>query len=123
MTNAKNFLRKRLNEIFVAIDNIEIAYEHRLTTNTHIIEVKPNSVFKESKAYADMEMALEEEFEQMFPEEELLFISENSLTQLEQPEFKFSVKLKYALKTKTSALISTSADKMIDEKVSYALAA
>jgi len=123
MSEAKKFLRKRLNEIFVAIDNIEIAYEHRLATNTHIIEVKPNSIFKESKAYADMEMALEEEFEELFPNEELLFISKNSLTQFEQPEFKLSLKLNYKFDTKASSLISKSANKIINEKVSYVLAA
>ena len=95
MSNAKEFLRKKLEKISLEIEDVEIAYEYRVTTQTHIIEIKPNSVFEHSKEYIDKEIDLENEFSDQFPGEELLFISEDSLTEIESPEFVLKPKFKF----------------------------
>ena len=90
MSSAKDFLHQKLKKISLEIEDIEIAYEYRVTTQTHIIEVKPNSIFEYSKEYINKEIDLKKEFSNQFPEEELLFISEDSLTEIKSPEFVLS---------------------------------
>lgn len=97
MNNSKEFLKSRLKKIFLELDNIEVAYEFRSASNTHIVEVKPNSVYTDCSKYITKEIELEEVFNEKFPDEELLFITENSLTQIKSPEFIFNLKLKYDL--------------------------
>lgn len=94
--NAKDFLKTKLKTIFLELDDIEIAYEYRIATATHIVEVKPIELFYSDK-YVDMEISLDEEFRQKFPNEELLFITEDSLTELRNPDFVYSVKLNFTL--------------------------
>lgn len=92
----KDFLKTKLKTIFLTLDDIEIAYEYRVSTATHIVEVKPIELFYSDK-YVDMEITLEEEFREKFPNEELLFITENSLTEIRNPDFVYSVKLNFTL--------------------------
>lgn len=51
MTDSKEFLKSNLKKLFLELDNIEIVYEFCLASNTHIVEVKPNSVFADCKKY------------------------------------------------------------------------
>lgn len=74
------------------MDDVKIAYEYRNASNTHIVEVKPQSVFKDSKKYIDMELELEKDFSQQFPDQELLFISKDSLTEIKSPEIVLNTK-------------------------------
>ena len=96
MTESQLFLRNNLNKIFLKLDNVEISYEFRGLSNTHIIEVKPNSIYSNCIEYIDMEIELEEEFMMKFPEEEILFISEESLTSIEMPLFVLKYKVQYS---------------------------
>lgn len=92
MIEVKEFLREKLNVIFLSLEGVELAYEYRISTNTHIVEVKPLEKFN-SEEYVNMEIALEEAFKERFPYENLLFVSEDSLTKIKTPEFNYSVKL------------------------------
>src|SRR5690625_5020299 len=92
----KDFLKTKLKTIFLTLDDIERAYEYRVSTATHIVEVKPIELFYSDK-YVHMEITLEEEFREKFPNEELLFITENSLTEIRNPDFVYSVKLNFTL--------------------------
>ncbi len=94
--NPKEFLKSNLKKIFLEIEGIEISYEFRLSSSTHLVEVKPKSIY-DSKAYIDKEIELEERFYENFPNEDLMFINENSLTQLMSPEFSFKFKVRYDL--------------------------
>lgn len=125
MTNSKVFLKSSLKRIFLELDNIEVAYEFRLSSNTHIVEVKPNSVYTDCKKYINKEIELEEAFNKNFPNEELLFITENSLTQIKTPEFIFKLKLKYDLASLITPIFLTNSQSKnaITGKPSYALAA
>lgn len=125
MTNSKQFLKSSLKRIFLELDNIEIAYEFRLSSNTHIVEVKPNSVYTDCHKYIDKEIELEDAFSKKFPEEELLFITENSLTQIKSPEFVFKFKMKYDLSSLFTPISfkNSQAQNTLISDFSYALAA
>lgn len=125
MTNSKEFLKSNLKKIFLELDNIEVSYEFRLASNTHIVEVKPNSVYTDCKKYIIKEIELEEAFNERFPNEELLFITENSLTQIHSPEFVFNLKLKYDLTNIITPIFVTNSHSrnVVTGVTSYALAA
>ena len=84
---AKEFITEKLKELFELFENIQIRYEYRNSTNSHIIEIKPKSLFEEDEAYMEMEADLEKEFEQLFPSENIVFISEGSITEIKDAVF------------------------------------
>ena len=68
---------------------------------------------------------MEEAFNEKFPNEELLFITENSLTQIKSPEFIFRLKLKYDLASLITPIFLTNSQSKnaVTGQPSYALAA
>ena len=86
-----NFLTEKLHGIFNLHSYLEIKYEYRRYIQTHIIEVKPVHCFESDKQYIDQQINLEELFEELFPEEEILFITENNLIKVEEPILKLGV--------------------------------
>ena len=118
MNSVKAFLHQKLKKISLEIEDIDIAYEYRVTTQTHIIEVKPNSVFEYSKEYLDKEIDLKKEFSNQFPGEELLFISEDSLTEIKTPELvlKPKFKLDYVLSSIRTQKVKSNFRTNLDQK-------
>ena len=83
---SQEFLRKKLTELSFKFDDIKIRYEYRQNTKSHIVEIIPLSVYNNSE-YMMVENELEDEFEQLFFNEEIVFVSENSLTEINIPDF------------------------------------
>ena len=54
---------------------------------THIVEVKPLESYQSNEAYVQCEADFMFDFENEFFPETILFVSEDSLTQITQPEF------------------------------------
>jgi hypothetical protein len=124
-TSAKDFLIENLNRISVLFPEVNIRYEYRSSTNSHIIEVIPLSVFKNNDNYIIAEINLEESFEEQFPNEDLVFISEDSLTTINNAEFAFGNNLmSFDVSFVESNNITGSFDETFnDVSVSWALAA
>lgn len=123
--SAKDFLIENLNRISVLFPEINIRYEYRSNTNSHIIEVIPLSVFKNNDNYIMAEINLEESFEEQFPNEDLVFISEDSLTTINNAEFAFGNNLmSFDVSLMESNIITGSFDETYnDVSVSLTLAA
>lgn len=85
--NAKEFLRVRLTELVSVFTNIKIRYEFRQCTQSHLIEVTPLDFYDNDEKYLIEEAAIEKEFENSFPQESIVFISEDSLTEIKDAEF------------------------------------
>jgi hypothetical protein len=81
--NSKEFIIKELNSIFDLFGNIEIRYEIKDISLTHVVEITPIELFK-SKQYIDLEIELEKKFSELFTEE-IMFITSNSLTEISDP--------------------------------------
>jgi len=84
--NSKEFLVEKLKELSSKFEDIKIRYEYRKSTCSHIIEVIPLAVFKNNEDYMSAEAHLEYEFERLFPQEDIVFISEGSLTEIKAPD-------------------------------------
>lgn len=85
------YLKDKLRGLHDSCSYLEIKYEYRNYINTHIIEVKPSYCFEDDKQYAIGQISLENEFEELFPDEEILFITENELISVEEPILKIGI--------------------------------
>ena len=79
---AKKFLEKKLKELASKFEEVKIRYEYRANTQSHIIEIIPLVFFQENEIYLIEEANIESEFEARYPMENIIFISEGSLTEI-----------------------------------------
>lgn len=93
---SKEFIIAKLKELAETFLSIRIRYKNDTITNTHLIEICPEILFKENEDYFDQEEKIEKEFYDSFSEEEILFISENSLTQIIDSDFEIDGSLVYS---------------------------
>lgn len=87
---AKHFIKKWLNQISIIFEGVSFRYEYDDKHFTHKIEVKPVDFFEQNEDYLQEEAIFNEEFEEKFYPEEVLFISENSLNKINDPEFEIN---------------------------------
>lgn len=84
--DAKSFVIEKLKDIHKKFDNIKIRYEIDNYDNTHIIEILPSKLY-ENKKYMDEEIKLIYDFSCRYKEQDIMFISKNSLTEIKNPIF------------------------------------
>ncbi len=95
MSNSTEFLKDKLKKLYDTFSNIKIRYEYKLNTCSHLIEILPLSFFENNEEYVILEAEIEAEFETIFPDENIIFISEDSLSEIENPEFKLGYDIKF----------------------------
>jgi len=83
----KEYIRKKLNEISDIFPELIFRYQFNENTETHIIEVRPLETYQTNVDYIKCEAELMYDFENEFFPETILFVSEDSLTQITNPEF------------------------------------
>lgn len=76
------FINKKIKYLKFKFKDIEIKYQYKITTNTHIIKILPLSLYENNIEYIMEEEDIENEFTELYPFEELLFISDDSLIQI-----------------------------------------
>ena len=89
---AKEYIYKNLQKIANLFTNLTFTYEYKEMSQTHVVEVKPEFEFRLNEEYIDAEIDLTAEFDELFYPESILFISEESLTEISKAEkvFKFN---------------------------------
>lgn len=80
--NPSEFINKKIKYLKFKFKDIEIKYQYKITTNTHIIKILPLSLYENNIEYIMEEEDIENEFTELYPFEELLFISDDSLIQI-----------------------------------------
>lgn len=122
--NSKDFIKDNLSRIWNSFPEVQFRYEFKTHTNTHVIEVTPVSFFEENQEYLNLESDFEYEFEQMFPEEDILFISEGSLTEIKNVEYQLGPKnLNFKNEDSEFNYTFIGLEKLIDNTSNFALAA
>jgi len=86
---AQDFLKDKLKSIAQKYEDIKIRCEFRLNTNTYLIKIIPTGLFETNEEYIQDEINLEIEFEELFPQDEILFITEGSLNEIRTVDFEF----------------------------------
>ena len=85
MTDSNKFLKDRLKDISSKIEEIELWYEFNSKRLVHTIKVTPISFYEDCKDYIDLEEELEIDFIKLFPNEEIIFITSDSLIDISNP--------------------------------------
>ena len=86
----KDFIKTRLNELRNNFPELSFRYKFNANTVTHIIDVRPIEFYSKNTDYIKYEADFSFEFDNLFYPETILFISENSLTEIGNPDFVFS---------------------------------
>jgi len=81
-----DFIIKELKSLHNKFRNSNIRYEFCKSTNTHLVEVTPIE-FYNSETYMEAELDLEDLFFENYSNEDLIFISEQSLSKITDPIF------------------------------------
>ncbi len=82
-----DFIENWLKNIAINFQEAKIRYEYRKSTQSHLIEILPLAFFEQEEAYLMEELKFEDEFEKLFPNENVVFISEDSLTKIQHSDF------------------------------------
>lgn len=85
------FLKDQLHTLFERLPYLQIKYEYRSRLDTHIVHILPTFCFEKDKLYAELQFDLEDRFNELFNEENILFISDNELIKIECPILELGV--------------------------------
>jgi hypothetical protein len=88
--NSKEFIKNRLNELRNIFPELSFKYKYNPNTSTHIVDVRPLDCYQRNQDYIKYEAEFGFEFDNIFYPETILFVSEDSLTQISNPEFVFN---------------------------------
>ncbi|NMC58519.1 MAG: hypothetical protein GYA51_03905 [Candidatus Methanofastidiosa archaeon] len=88
--NPKEFIKNRLNELRNIFPELSFKYKYNPHTSTHIVDVRPLDCYQKNQDYIKYEAEFGFEFDNIFYPETILFVSEDSLTQISNPEFVFN---------------------------------
>ncbi|MGH1387517.1 hypothetical protein [Kordia sp.] len=81
------YLKEKLQELHNNCNYVGIKYEYKSVINTHVIDIQPKIIFENDENYVLSQISLEDEFEELFPEEEILFISKDNLISINESIF------------------------------------
>ena len=96
--NSIDFLNIELVRIFTKFQNAIIKYEFKSSRNTHLIEVTPLDIYENEK-FINEEINLMDSFNEKYPEENILFVSEESINRVSNPLIIFkNTKLEFCFK-------------------------
>lgn len=88
MSKSTGFLVGKLKELFNTFNGIKIRYEFNGYMDLHLIEILPLETFESDNDFILQEIKIQDEFEKLFGKnEEILFISSDSLNKIENSEF------------------------------------
>lgn len=93
MKSPYKFIEEKLKMLFDRFPKANIRYEHRENTNTHLVEVTP-LFFYNNDNYRIVETEIEDEFEILYPGETIIFISEDSLNKIYEPNIEYLGEIK-----------------------------
>lgn len=82
---SRDYLIKELHDLHATLPYLNIKYEFDVNDEMHIIEVTPIEFYEKDERYIIRQIALKEDFINKFPNEEILFMTENILVQIKHP--------------------------------------
>ncbi len=89
--NSREYLENKIRGLSLRFNKIRIRYEHRSITQSHIVEILPLDLYEDNVDYLLEEEFIEEEFNAFYPDENILFVSEGSLTEVARVDFEIGL--------------------------------
>lgn len=84
---AKEYVRKSLEILIGKFPHVRVRYEHDRMAEVHVIEVVPNEVYRLDDAYIQWEEKTTDEFIDLFPTQNICFISDDALVGIRNAEY------------------------------------
>jgi len=84
---ARDFIENRLQELIEKFPQMRVSYEFDILSNSHFIEVLPSEEFKTNSEYSKFETNLIVDFISTYPNEDIVFLTENDLIEVNNPSF------------------------------------
>ena len=85
--DSKTFIKNKLNQISEIFPELTFRYQLDINNQTHIVEVKTLEAYQSNNDYVQLEADFMFDFENRFFPETILFVSEDSLTKITEPEY------------------------------------
>lgn len=125
--NAKDFIISNLTEISNEIPDIQLRYAFDETLKFHIIEISPESIRRGNEKYMEMEYNLWNNFQQMFPDEDLVIGETDDINNMSNILYETGPLIQSRINDtdalRFDSIFSTWIKNLSAEKNSYALAA
>jgi hypothetical protein len=84
---SQEYIKERLRGIVNEFPQISFSYQYDKIENLHIVQVTPIEQYVSNQEYKDAEGDLTFDFDNLFFPESLVFVSDESLIQVDEPEF------------------------------------
>lgn len=85
--NSYEYIISELNKFILEFPKTRVRYEHDNSSETHFIEVVPNEIYHLDAQYIQWESEMFDRFVDLFPEENICFISDDALVGLDKINF------------------------------------
>ncbi|GET29039.1 hypothetical protein [Prolixibacter sp. SD074] len=84
---SQEYIKEHLRGIVNKFPQISFSYEYDKIENLHIVQVTPIEQYVSNQEYKDAEGDMTFEFDNLFFPESLVFVNEESLIQVDEPDF------------------------------------
>lgn len=83
----KDYIISELESFMNDFPKTRVRYEHDNSSETHFIEIVPNEIYHLDAKYLQWESEMFDRFIELFPEENICFISDDALVGLDKVDF------------------------------------
>ena len=81
--SSKQYIIKKIDEIVSGFKNVQVFYQYDNDESTHYIKIIPAGIYNSDKEYIDYENKFILDFISKFPNEEIVFLTENDIIDIE----------------------------------------
>ncbi|MDR1981993.1 MAG: hypothetical protein LBQ39_10315 [Tannerellaceae bacterium] len=85
--DAKQYILNELGALIVKVPNVRVRYEYDENALVHCIEVIPNEIYHLNNEYVLWENEMTDKFIELFPKQNICFISDDALVGIENEEY------------------------------------
>lgn len=90
---AKDWIEVEIKEVVIQMPHLRIRYENHILSNTHFIEIVPNSIFYLNEPYMAWEEDITIRFIKKFSGQSICFVSDDAIVGIEKVDFEIKGRL------------------------------
>ncbi len=84
---AKQFILQKMSDLVTLFPKVRVRYDFHFLSKTHALEIVPNKVYDFDQSYKSWESDALFEFMDLFPEESITFVSDNSILGIDKVDY------------------------------------
>lgn len=85
--NSNEYIISELNKFILEFSDTRVLYEHDKDSEIHFIEIIPNEVYHLDDSYIKWESRMFDSFIELFPDQNICFISDDALVGIDKIDF------------------------------------